>query len=141
MTASGDIWSDWPELLQRVADACGGGVALSLAASYGGRELYVPHPDAIDEAHPLALTLGLATARTVADVLSPGKIVIPMGPTSSVRRRKAAMRAMRRAGRTNAEQARALGIHVRTVEIRHQRDRELGIDAAEDATPDLFGDR
>lgn len=135
MTA--DIPSDWPELLQRVAEACSPGVALSLAATYGGREIYIPQADAIDEAHPLALTLGLATARTVAATLSPGKIVIPMGPTSSVRRRAAAMRAMRREGKTNAEQARALGIHVRTVEIRHQRDREMGLEEEPDQ-PGLF---
>lgn len=136
MTYQADNLSDWPELLQRVADACGTGVALSLASAYGGTEIYIPQADSIDEAHPLALTLGLAAARTVAAILSHGKIVIPMGPTSSVRRRRAAMRAMRREGRTNAETARALGIHVRTVEIRHQRDRELGLDPRE---PDLFG--
>ena len=134
-----DNLSEWPELLQRVAEACSPGVALSLAAAYGGRELYIPQADAIDEAHPLALTLGLATARTVAETLSAGKIVIPMGPTSSVRRRAAAMRAMRREGKTNAEQARALGIHVRTVEIRHQRDRELGLTDEPDQ-PGLFDD-
>lgn len=140
MTTAADTSADWPELLQRVADACGGGVALSLAAAYGGREIYIPQADGIDEAHPLALTLGLAAARTVADILSPGKIVIPMGPTSSVRRRKAAMRAMRREGRTNAEAARALGIHIRTVEIRHQRDRELGIDTSDAREADLFSE-
>lgn len=137
MTHQADNLSDWPELLQRVAEVCGAGVALSLASAYGGTEIYIPQADGIDEGHPLALTLGLAAARTVASVLSPGKIVIPMGPTSSVRRRKAAIRAMRREGRTNAEAARALGIHIRTVEIRHQRDRELGLDPQQ---PDMFGD-
>lgn len=139
-TADAQTWSDWPELLQRVADACGAGVALSLANAYGGRELYVPQADAIGEDHPLALTLGLAAARAVAEVLSAGKIVIPMGPTSSVRRRAAAMRAMRREGRTNAEQARALGLHVRTVEIRHQRDRERGLAEKKARDPGLFDD-
>lgn len=140
MTPAADNLSDWPELLQRVAETCGVGVALSLASTYGGRELYVPQAEAIGEAHPLALTLGLAAARSVAEVLSAGKIVIPMGPTSSVRRRAAAMRAMRREGRTNADQARALGIHVRTVEIRHQRDREKSGAGKKPREPDLFGD-
>ncbi len=138
MGLNADITADWPELLQRVAEACGVGAALSLAGTYGGREIYIPQPDAIDEAHPLALALGLATARTIAGVLSPGKIVIPMGPASSVRRRAAALRRMRREGTTNAEQARRLGIHVRTVEMRHQRDRERGETGADDATGDLF---
>lgn len=137
--AGASTWSDWPELLQRVADACGSGVALSLAGAYGGRELYVPQADAIGEDHPLAVTLGLAAARQVAEVLNPGKIVIPMGPTSSVRRRAAALRAMKREGKTNAYQARALGIHLRTVEIRHQRDRERG-EADKADEPGLFDD-
>lgn len=140
MSAAADSTADWPELLQRVADACGVGTALALAGAYGGRELYVPQAEAIGEDHPLALSLGLATARKVAEVLSAGKIVIPLGPASDLRRRKAAMRRMRREGVTNAEQARRLGVHVRTVEIRHQRDRELNLVGKKSRDPGLFDD-
>lgn len=134
MTGLANTWADWPELLQRVADACGGGVALSLAASYGGREIYIPQADAIDEAHPLALTLGLATARTVAEVLSAGKITVPMGPTSTPKRRAALIRKLRREGQTYSAIAQRAGVHERTVYRRLQDDAESGANT----TPDLF---
>lgn len=133
-------WSDWPDVLQRVAEACGPGVALSLAGTYGGREVYIPNPDTIGENHPLAIALGLASARQAAKALGAGKIIIPMGPASSAKRRAEAIRRMRREGKTNPATARALGVHVRTVEIRHQRDRERGLEARQDGTPDLFED-
>jgi len=130
-------WADWPELLQRIAECCGAGVALRLASAYGGREIYIPTPDAIDESHHLALTLGLASARQIADTLRVGKIVIPMGPTTTRQKRADAIRRMRREGKSNPQIARALGIHLRTVELRHQVDRAIRA-AAESETPDLF---
>jgi len=132
------VWADWPELLQRVAEARGAGVALRLAASYGGRELYVPRPEAIDELHPLALALGLAAARHVADVLGHGKIMVPLGPASSIARRKDLIRELLAKGKSNAQVAEALGIHRRTVELRRQRDREAGIGRADPSQIDLF---
>jgi hypothetical protein len=76
----------------------------------------------------------------VAKVLGAGKITIPLGPASSFKRRTEAMRRMKREGKPNRQAARALGVHLRTVEIRHQRDRERGLIAKQDATPDLFDD-
>lgn len=138
MSASDPIWTEWPELLQRVAECCGAGVALRLARTYGGREIYIPTPDAIDEGHHLAVSLGLASARHMADVLRVGKLLVPMGPTSSPQRRAAAIRRMRSEGATNAAIAKTLGIHLRTVEVRQQRDREAGLIARDDDTLDLF---
>lgn len=126
MTMTDPTWSDWPELLQRVAECCGAGVALRLARTYGGREIYIPTPESIDEGHHLAVSLGLASARQIADTLSAGKITIPMGPTATRERRAEAIRRMRLEGRSNPQIARALGIHLRTVELRHQVDRNLG---------------
>lgn len=130
----------WPELLRRVAAEVNAGAALSLAANFGGRELYIPRPASIDEAHPLALALGLATARKVAEVLRDGKILIPMGPVSNQRRRAEAMRRMKREGLTNAAAARALGVHERTVYLRHQVDREAGLTDPTAPNLDLFRD-
>ncbi|MEC7797457.1 MAG: helix-turn-helix domain-containing protein [Pseudomonadota bacterium] len=138
MSAAEPSWSDWPELLQRVAECCGAGVALRLARTYGGREIYIPTPEAIDEGHHLAVALGLASARQMADVLRVGKLLVPMGPTSSPKRRAAAIRRMRSEGATNAQIAKTLGIHLRTVEVRQQRDREAGLAARDDDTLDLF---
>ena len=115
-------------------------MALRLAATYGGRELYVPRPEAIDEGHPLALHLGLATARQVATVLGSNRIIIPLGPLSSVERRKQAMRQMRIEGKSNGQVAKVLGIHRRTVELRAQVDRRLGLAFKDRNTLDLFED-
>ncbi|PZO04003.1 MAG: hypothetical protein DCF29_10985 [Alphaproteobacteria bacterium] len=138
MTMAEPTWSDWPELLQQVAECCGAGVALRLARTYGGREIYIPTAQSIDEGHHLAISLGLASARQLADALRVGKLIVPMGPTSSPKRRAAAIRRMKSEGATNAAIAKTLGIHLRTVEVRHQRDRERGLTAPEDDTPDLF---
>lgn len=140
MTTPAPVWADWPYVLQQVAEACGAGVALRLAAAYGGRELYVPRPEAIGESHPLALHLGLATARQVAAVLGSNRIIIPLGPLSSFERRKEAMRRMRREGKSNGEAAKVLGITRRAVEMRHQVDRRLGLAFKEQNNLDLFDD-
>lgn len=140
MSDTSPSWADWPDLLQRVAEDCGAGAALTLAASYGGRELYVPRPEAIDETHHLALHLGLATARRIAMVLGSNRIIIPLGPASTVERRKLLIRKMRLEGVSNGRVAKALGIHRRTVELRHQVDRRLGLTAKDPNTRDLFED-
>ncbi len=138
MTTPAPMWADWPYVLQQVAEACGAGAALRLAATYGGRELYVPRPEAIDEGHHLALHLGLATARQVAKVLGSNRIMVPLGPASTVERRKLLMRKMRIEGKSNGQVAKALGVHRRTVELRHQVDRRLGITLKDPHTLDLF---
>lgn len=140
MTDLTPSWAGWPDLLQRVAEDCGAGAALTLAASYGGRELYVPRPEAIDETHHMALHLGLATARRIANVLGSNRIIIPLGPASTVERRKMLMRKMRADGLSNGQVAKALGVHRRTVELRHQVDRRLGVTAKDPHTLDLFDD-
>lgn len=123
-----------PEVLARVAEACGVGAALNLAGTFGGRELYVPRPESVDEDHPLAVALGLACARKAAAVLGHGKLLIPLGPASSVHRRTALYRRLRREGRSNSQIAAALGIHVRAVEFRNQRARRID----DEAEPDFF---
>lgn len=132
--------SMWPEVLQHAAEACGTGPALQLAAAYGGREIYVPRPEGIDEGHHLALTLGLATARSLAAALGAGRLIVPMGPTSTTAKRREAMRRMRREGVPIRRQAEVLGLHQRTVEIRHQRDREAGQADDPNGQTDLFKD-
>ena len=122
-----------PDVLARIADACGLPAAMALAASFGGRELYIPRPEAIGEQHPMALALGLATARRTAEILGHNKLIIPLGPAASFARRKMALRRLKAEGKSNSDTARILGIHVRTVEKRNQVDRAL-----KRSDPDLF---
>ncbi|MFC5372873.1 hypothetical protein ACFPIF_09935 [Brevundimonas faecalis] len=140
MTTPAPAWADWPDVLQQVAEACGAGAALRLAASYGGRELYLPRPETITEGHHLAVQLGLATARRIAETLREGKIVIPMGPTNSAARRAELMRRMKRERATIAQTAKAVGLHERSVYRRHQRDRDAGLTFRDCGTLDMFED-
>jgi hypothetical protein len=130
-------FSPWP-VLQRIAEAVGSAATLTLAARYGGRMLYIPQAESIGESHILALELGLATARRLAREVGHGHIMIPLGPTSSVERRKLLIRQMGGEGMTNSQVAAALGIHRRTVELRRQTDRRAGL--LRDDTGDLFED-
>lgn len=138
MTAAPASWADWPELLRRIADGFGAGAALTFAATYGGREVYIPRASSIDETHHLAQALGLATARALAAEIGAGRLMVPLGPSSSVARRKALMRQMTAEKLSAGEIARALGMTRRAVEIRRQRDRELGLERLSDPNLDLF---
>jgi hypothetical protein len=122
-------------VLATVAEACGQGAALALASAFGGRELYVPAADSIGEDHPLARALGLASARRCADALSPpGRRLIPMGPTSTPRRRREAILRMKAEPKSHSFIAQALGIHLRTVE---RVVAAAGL-TADDSQPGLF---
>lgn len=77
-----------------------------------------------------------AKARFRLDVLREIEALRTAG--ASPKRRAAAIRRMKSEGATNAAIAKTLGIHLRTVEVRHQRDRERGLTARDDDTPDLF---
>ena len=124
-----------PEVLARVAEACGLGAALNLAHAFGGRELYVPRTEGLTEDHPLAIALGLACARKAAVALGHGKLLIPLGPASSAHQKTRLYRRLRREGKTNPQIAAAMGVHLRAVEFRNQRARR----AEADDEPDLFG--
>jgi ActR/RegA family two-component response regulator len=116
-----------------VGSACGYGAALTLAAAFGGAELYIPTPDRLGEEHPLALALGLAVARAVAKAIGHGKVIVPLGPLSQTRQKWQAYSRMAEAQTPNAKMARALGVHQRTIERYNARVRD-----GEDPEPDLF---
>lgn len=124
-----------PGILARVAEECGEGIALRFAAEFGGQEIYMPDAGRVGPEHRLAQALGLDTARRIAEALSPpGRMIVPLGPTSSLGRRKAEIRRLVDAGKPVAHMARALGVHERTVYFHKARLKEQDADRG----PDLF---
>ena len=133
-----------PGVLQEIAEACGeaaalsmaavGGLgALSMAARFGGRRVYIPRPEAIGEDHPLAQVVGLACARRMADVLVNDRVLIPLGPRAKPANRRQLYAKLKAEGRTNSYIAEALGVHLRTV-------GRYGLtDPRASNQPDLFG--
>ncbi|MGH6909928.1 MAG: hypothetical protein ACREEG_07050 [Phenylobacterium sp.] len=108
-----DDLSDLPELLARVAEACGRGVALALAAEYGGIQAYLPEEPTADCA--LARKVGLVAAMKIVETLGHGHVLIPLGPFESRKRVREAIRKNLRDGKSNSKTARAVGAHERTV--------------------------
>lgn len=126
---------DLPDLLARLAEACGEGVALKFAGEFGGREIYLPAPDRLTEEHPIAVLLGLKVAKVAAAALGPsGRLIVPLGPTSTQKRTRARIRALTGEGKPVGEIARVVGVHERTVYYRRAKDRE----ATAERGPDLF---
>lgn len=110
--------SEEPKLsgvLADIEEACGSAAALQMAAAFGGREIYIPRPEAIGESHPIAQAVGLACGRKIAAHLAHGVVLIPLGPHSSLGRRRDSYRRLRLEGRSLAFIARALGVHIRTI--------------------------
>ena len=107
-----------PDLLMRVAEGESLEAALILARVWGGRPLYVPHPEHLREGHPMADALGLERARRVADIIGGGDSqIIPMGVDNRARR---VIEGLRR-GWSHTRIAAYAGVHVRTVERWAQR--------------------
>ncbi len=71
---------DLPPTLELVATEVNEEVALLLARSLGGQNVYMPDHPGPD--HPLTLALGQKDAARVARVLGPGSVPIPFGPYS-----------------------------------------------------------
>lgn len=105
-------------ILAEVGDACGLAAALRLAADFGGTEIYVPLK--MTAGHKLINSLGRDAAETLAGLYGGDTILIPMGPTTTISRVRAAVREHLAAGVKSATQiARAAGCHTRTV-FRHK---------------------
>lgn len=82
-----EIIAELPEVLRRIAEDCGLSTALAFAREFGGAEIYIPAT--VPDDHKLAKALGLKAARRVAEILGQGKIIVPLGPASDGRKRRA----------------------------------------------------
>ena len=101
-----------PDVLQRIADCAGLGVALSLAKERGGVRITIPKKV---EGSDLAKIVGLDAAQKIVKELGHGQCLIPCGPVAGERgRREVARRVLKNKG-TAVEAALAAGISERTV--------------------------
>jgi DNA-binding NarL/FixJ family response regulator len=103
-----------PEVLRTVAEEISLPVALRLAAELGGTRIWVPERPRPDSA--LAQAMGQETAERICAVLGPGKITIPLGPNATHAHRAQRIVELLEEGLSHNEVARAVGVHVRTVE-------------------------
>ncbi|MGE0256947.1 MAG: helix-turn-helix domain-containing protein [Alphaproteobacteria bacterium] len=112
-----------PGVLADIEAAIGRPWALQLARKLGGAEIYLASPERIGRTSPVARAVGLDRARKLAESLGRGKLLIPLGPTSSSKQIRAAVRREIDAGLSNNAIAVKLHVHERTV--RRERDRAL----------------
>lgn len=112
--------AEWlPALLRDLAEAHGLGVMLRVAADFGGREIKVPAK--ATASHPVARAVGLPVLRWLIQRRHPGeKVMVPLGPASTWRRRQALIRKLLAEGVPTAEIVARLGCHTRTVR-RHRK--------------------
>ena len=112
-TSRADLPEDLPSSLRLIAEVAGLEAAVRLARDHGGREIYIRRnldPDSL-----LVLSVGMEAAALILEALGPGAIVIPLWV--SHRERKLARDIIERLsqGQSEAQIARALGCHIRTV--------------------------
>lgn len=105
-------------ILSDIARASSPRAALEIAREYGGTKLYIPKAPAAS--HPLSLLVGHAAAQAIGEALSVADaVLIPIGPFAPTAARWRRLNEMLDRDMTKPQIARALGIHMRTVQ-RHR---------------------
>lgn len=127
-----DDFADLPSVLADVAREAGRGVALRLAADFGGTEIYVPRRCGAD--HALAKSLGLDAARVVCRLYGGGAVEIPLGPAATASRQARRIRELIASVKSAGKIARMVGCTTRTVR-RYRNERR---DRAADTQGRLF---
>lgn len=110
-----------PGVLADIEAAIGRPWALQIAGKLGGAEIYLASPERIGRSSPLVRLIGVERARKLAEQLGRGKLLIPLGPTSTEKQKRAAVRRLIGTGLSNNAIAMQLHVHERTV--RRERDR------------------
>ena len=105
--------NDLPDLLARVARACGRATALALAKEFGGVVVDVPKKPSPH--HKLVRAIGIEATEKLIDLFGNGPLTVPLGPFKSQAKAREATRQNLRAGMSTMKTARAVGIHERTV--------------------------
>lgn len=115
-----------------IAAIIGQPAADAISKNFGGIEIYIPNPEAINDNHPLAIAVGMELARTLARDLGRGKLNIPQGIHSNANQTKQKILHLNKMGLSAPKIARQLGITERWVRYRLA---ELKLDQAQG---DLF---
>lgn len=113
---------DLPEVLALVARRCSETAALRLAYHFGGMEIYIPDRRRLVPGHPLVETLGADLAGALHEIFGRGALAIPLGPVRQSSSGRCEVPAHLSAT-SAAEAARALGVHIRTIQRARARAR------------------
>lgn len=107
-------YPDLPYVLREVADEMGIGTALQLATDFGGRKIYIPAE--LEDDHALAKSLGPKKAKELIKIFrGAGYIEVPLGPTNYEAQISAEIDQLLGRGWSEAQIARKLHVHIRTV--------------------------
>lgn len=105
-------------VLADIAQIIGQTAADAICKSFGGIEIYIPKPEAINDNHPLAIAVGVELAQKLAKDLGRGKLNIPQGIHSSANQTKLKIKHLANEGLSAPKIARKLGITERWVRYR-----------------------
>lgn len=103
-----------PGVLALISEELGYQVAVALASEFGGREIYIsksPSPDS-----ELVKTIGAESAAGLEALLGTGSLLVPKGSFGGEAGRRQAIAQLLDTGHTHDSIARALDVHIRTVE-------------------------
>lgn len=97
----------------RIAQEVSPQAAEALMRAFGGRTVYLPREPG--PGHVMSRAVGVEIARAIADLLGPGHLDVPRGDLAARQEKAAQGMVLIRAGKSEAEIARTLGVSARTV--------------------------
>ena len=103
-----------PGVLAYIAEEISVDVAVRLAETRGGREVYIPQ--APDEDCKLTSLVGLNAARQISQLLGHGTLLVPCGNIGGANGRRARIEELWRLGLSQPRIAAEVDVHTRTVE-------------------------
>lgn len=121
------------KVVQELAEALGLGDAIEICRRWGGRDLNVPR--SVDASDPLALTLGLDTARRLVESFGGEKLQLPSERNALLDMRNEAIIRELKAGRSHESTGLMFGLSRQAVAQLWRRHLSQFAGAGEDATP------
>ena len=110
-----------PPSLRLIAEVAGVEAAVQLARDHGGREIYISRNLEMDSL--LVQSVGMEAAASILEALGPGAITVPLWLTGRDRKLAHDIGQRLLQGQSEAQIARALGCHIRTVRRHRARNR------------------
>ena len=115
-----------PPMAETLVELCGVRGMVALVRRWRGQQLYIPSPDKLSEAHPIAQAVGVEAARRLAQEMGGTRITVPLciGALKADRDREIWQRYM--AGDSTGAMARDYGMQWRSIQKVTQRLRMRG---------------